>query len=367
MTPPDTSSAGGSTSDDLENLPLVPLMDLANARFDGDDEGGGGSTSPSSEAAMAVRGQATEVESWLLALASQPVVPDPPELVQHSSQTVFRMFRSWPRMLAKGIQLPPIVHFLQFREGAPRPLANCITLCKMWAGQAEDSAQIVEDAVRTEVESILAKYHTYDAPTLLAATQSIVILMLVLLFPSRWQSSISVVPLPLFAQLQQMAYHVLSTGTALQEEEQNVHGRQRPLLPPPSWCVWAHVEAKRRAIQALYFLYWAYSVYHGSRHFNCLELGRMLAPGPRFLWQATDEATWRGLYIKWLAQWNEEGGTPGLLQAEFFLVQRGPVMDRRAEMWLDDADELGILMLSIVNASQRDLSQIPGPVDDRIG
>ena len=72
--------------------------------------------------------------------------------------------------------------------------------------------------------------------------------------------------------------------------------------------MWAHVEAKRRAVQALYFLYWAYSVHHGSRHFNCLEIGRMLAPGPRFLWQAADEAAWRALYVKWLAQWEEEEG-----------------------------------------------------------
>jgi hypothetical protein len=68
-------------------------------------------------------------------------------------------------MLAKGIQLPPIIHSFQFRDGArdvggvgtPKPLARCITLCKMWVGQAEDSGQIVKDAVRGEVESLLSE------------------------------------------------------------------------------------------------------------------------------------------------------------------------------------------------------------------
>ncbi|KAI5918106.1 hypothetical protein F4810DRAFT_604810 [Camillea tinctor] len=350
-TPPDTAS---SSTISLPDLPLVSLLDLSNARFDALQ----GPSSPP---------PATHVpETWLLELAAQPAVPDPPELVNHSAQTVLRVFRSWPRMLARGIQLPPIIHFLQFREGAPRPLANCITLCKMWAGQAPDSSQIVEDAVRQEVESVLAKYPTFDAPTLLAATQSIVILTLLLLFPSPRQTALSVVPRGLFARLQHMAYHVLSTGTALQDEQiHSAHSHTRH-LNCPSWPVWAHLEAKRRAVQALYFLHWAYSVHHRAPHSNCLELGRLLAPGPRFLWQAADERAWRALYVKWLAQWADVGA-PGLLQAEFFLVGKGYVMDRRVEMWLDDADELGVMMLSIVNASQRDLSQIPGSTVNSIG
>jgi hypothetical protein len=82
-------------------------------------------------------------------------------------QTLFRVFRSWPRMLAKGIQLPPIIHLSQFyydirKENGgdvdmPKHIARCITLCKMWVGQAEDSGQIVQDAVRGEIEGILAK------------------------------------------------------------------------------------------------------------------------------------------------------------------------------------------------------------------
>ncbi|KAI0483591.1 hypothetical protein F4859DRAFT_404562 [Xylaria cf. heliscus] len=298
-----------------------------------------------------------EIEPWILALAAKPLIHDPPALVEHSVQTLFRAFRSWPRMLAKGIQLPPIIHFFQFccdgkrdldstgDTGMPKHISRCVTLCKMWVGQAEDSGQIVQGAVRGETENILAKYRTYDAPTLLAAMQSLMILLILLLFPSNRQCTMSLVPGHIFAAVQDMANHVLSTGMLLHEEASHV-------CPP--WRIWAHIEAKRRTLASIYFLHWAYSVYNGARHFNCLQLGRTLAPGPKWLWQAKDEKTWMNLYGRWLAQWDGRE----LIQAEFFLVDKGLVMDSRVEMWLEDADELGLLMMTIMNASQRDLTKI---------
>ncbi|RYC62697.1 hypothetical protein CHU98_g3496 [Xylaria longipes] len=298
-----------------------------------------------------------EIDPWILALAAKPIVPDPPALLEHSVQTLFRNFRSWPRMLAKGIQLPPMIHFFQFccdgkrdiggggDAGMPKHISRCVTLCKMWVGQAEDSAQIVQCAVRGEVESILAKYRTYDAPTLLAALQSLLILLILLFFPSNRQGTMSVVPGHVFAAVQEMVNHVLSTGMLLHEEASHV-------CPP--WRIWAHIEAKRRTLVSIYFLHWAYSVYHGARHFNCLQLGRMLAPGPKWLWLARDEKTWVNLYGRWLAQWDGKE----LIHAEFFLVEKGLAMDSRIEMWLEDTDELGILILSIMNAAQRDLTKI---------
>ncbi|KAI0187584.1 hypothetical protein EV127DRAFT_436230 [Xylaria flabelliformis] len=298
-----------------------------------------------------------EIEPWMLALAAKPIRQDPPVLVEHSVQTLLRAFRSWPRMLAKGIQLPPVIHFFQFccdgkrdfggplDAGIPKHISRCVTLCKMWVWQAEDSGQIVQAAVRGEAENILAKYRTYDAPTLLAAMQSLMILLILLLFPSNRQGTMSVIPGHIFTAVKQMADYVLSTGMLLHEEASHV-------CPP--WRIWAHIEAKRRTVVSIYFFHWAYSVYHGQRHFNCLQLGRMLAPGPKWLWQARDEKTWTNLYGRWLAQWDGKE----LIQAEFFLVENGPVMDSRVEMWLEDADELGILIMSIMNASQRDLSKI---------
>ncbi|KAI0424086.1 hypothetical protein F5Y09DRAFT_325406 [Xylaria sp. FL1042] len=304
-----------------------------------------------------------EIEPWILALAGKAIFPDSPRLVEHSAQTLFRGFRSWPRMLAKGVQLPPIIHPLQFCVGEgdiggemkmPKLIGRCVTLCKMWVGQAEGSGQVVENAVRGETECILAKYRTYDAPTLLAATQSLMVLMIILMFPSNCQSTLSVVPGHIFTAVQDLANYVLSTGMMLHEEATHVR---------PSWRIWAHIEAKRRTLMSIYFMHWAYSAYHGTRHFNCLQLGRMLATGPKWLWQATDEKTWMRLYARWLAQWDGKE----LVQAEFFLVERGPVMDSRVERWLEDADELGILIMTIMNASQRDLSKIPNAEANIVG
>ncbi|KAJ3578744.1 hypothetical protein NPX13_g1821 [Xylaria arbuscula] len=164
-----------------------------------------------------------EIEPWVLALAAKNITPDPQGLVEHSE-------------VDGGVKMPKLI-------------GRCVTLCKMWVGQAEDSSPVVESAVRGEIESILSK------------------------------------------------------------------------------------------------------------------LGRVLAPGAKWLWQSTDEAMWTKLYSRWLAQWDGKE----MIQAEFFLVENGPVIEPRVERWLEDADELGILMMTMLNASQRDLSKIPGAAANIIG
>lgn len=155
-----------------------------------------------------------------------------------------------------------------------------------------------------------------------------------LLFPSPAQTSFSIIPRCLFNDIQTMAFYVASTGLVLQDEAD--HAR-------PDWLVWAHVEAKRRARLVLYLLHWAYSVYHSLAHFDCRELSRMPAPAAKFLWQAADEASWDGMYRRWLAQW--DGCEP--MQADLLTVGPAIAMGRRMEMWLEDADELGVLVIAL--------------------
>ncbi|KAI1827027.1 hypothetical protein F4861DRAFT_536502 [Xylaria intraflava] len=290
----------------------------------------------------------TSAELSVLPVLPKPARPDSSWFVNNSTQTLFRTLRSWPRMLAKGIQLPPIIHFFQVYEdgdddcgdvGAPKYIGRCITLCKMWVGQSEDSGQIVQSAVRGEVEFILSKYRTYDSPTLLAAMQSLLMLLTILVFPTSRQTTLSIVPGHIFAGVRDMAFYVLSTGLTLHEEAASIR---------PTWRLWAHMEAKRRTLVLIYFLHWAYSVHHGTRHLNCLQLARVPAPAPKWLWQATDEKTWMGLYTRWLVMWDGSG----LKYYELFLVEDGPVMDSRAEMWFEDADELGLLMMAMLNTTR---------------
>ncbi|KAH8666355.1 hypothetical protein BX600DRAFT_270749 [Xylariales sp. PMI_506] len=332
-----------SSSED--GLDLALLTHQPHHQLGATHIGGGGSLTPFSGLHPAPLSPSPD--DWMLAIMPRPVVPDTRQLVQHSMRTIFRVLRSWPRMLAKGFQLPPIMHFSQFKSGTLRPLANCIALCKMWSGQCEGTGPIVVDAVRKEMDNILCKYQTYDKPTLLGAFQSMILYLLLLIFPTPTQVSQSLIPPPLLTQVQAMGYYVAATGLLLPEEARRIR---------PGWAAWAHVEAKRRAMCSLYLVHWAYSVYHHEAqiHFDCRELGRTPGPGAKFLWAAADEAVWSGLYNRWLAQWDGKD----FLFAEFTCVDSEIVMNRRAEIWLEDADELGFLLLSLVNATERSVSQI---------
>ncbi|KAI0394889.1 hypothetical protein F5Y17DRAFT_425919 [Xylariaceae sp. FL0594] len=371
----DAASSGG-TEDDRNNgpgssleLPLVSRSNIETMRLLYGDSDSCPYPYPAYTTATATTTSNIEVESWMSDIATKRVEVNMPELVQHSSQTLLRTFRSWPRMLAKGIQLPPTIHFLQFCDdlkggvvGTPKLLARCITLCKLWVGQAEGSGQIVGDAVRAEVDCILSRYSDFDALTLLTALQSINILLVLLMFPSKRQRSITTLPDTLLSSIETLCSRVLSTGMVLHEEATHSF--------PVCWQIWAHIEAKRRALLSVYFLMWAYGVATArdggggeeekkkTRFCDCAALARMPMPppGPKYLWQATDARTWRSLYSRWLAQWN---GGRSVVHAEFCLVEKGFVMDERMEMWLEDADELGILFMSVVNAIKQEPSRAP--------
>jgi hypothetical protein len=162
----------------------------------------------------------------------------------------------------------------------------------------------------------------------------VVIYYILLLFPTPRQTSQTIIPPSLFAQIRTMGYYVSSTGLVLQEESTHVR---------PPWQVWAHIEAKRRAMSAFYLVQWACSVYHKQAVFSCRELSRMPGPGAKFLWLASDEGAWNSLYTRWLAQWDGQD----FLYAEYSCIDPEIVMNRRAEIWLEDADEFGFLVMAL--------------------
>ncbi len=174
-------------------------------------------------------------------------------------------------------------------------------------------------------------YHETDA---LAALQAVLVYSIMLVFPSRNQNAIPLLDPSIFAKIRQMVYQTASSGMVLQEETE--HGI-------PSWEAWIHITSKRRVVFTLYMLHWSYSVYHRLQSFNCEELGYMPAPAPKFLWNATSREQWEGLYKRWLTQWDGRE----YMQYEFDHVRPGVILDRRTDMWLEDADELGILFSSI--------------------
>lgn len=95
-------------------------------------------------------------DPWLLA-SLNPQDTTPP-LAKHSMQTLLRVLRTWPSMLAKGFQAPPIFHH-SIRDdecNVAQPLANCCTLTRMWYLQQEGSSSIVQETITRELKIILA-------------------------------------------------------------------------------------------------------------------------------------------------------------------------------------------------------------------
>ncbi|KAF2001378.1 hypothetical protein P154DRAFT_168870 [Amniculicola lignicola CBS 123094] len=279
-------------------------------------------------------------DDWML-WSPNPSQTTPP-LVRHSMETLLRVMKTWPKMLAKEFQTPPMLHFSHTDlDTRLQPIANCITIAKMWTGQSGGTSDVVRQTVIQEMRVLFEQYRSMDERNLLAALQSLVMYTIIIMFPAGDQISVSIVDPHLFNCLQKLVSFVARTGLMLTEERDNER---------PSWESWIHITAKRRAVFSLYLLHWSYSVYHCLPSFECRQLGFLPAPAPKFLWQAPTRAKWEQLYSRWLAQWKD---SPYMMR-EFSAIQAGTALERRTEIWLEDADELGVLFFSIVNATERE-------------
>jgi hypothetical protein len=157
---------------------------------------------------------------------------------------------------------------------------------------------------------------------------------IMLLFPSPTQTSIPLLPPSTLTSIQAVVYRALSTGLVLQEETDHVL---------PNYLSWIHITSKRRAVFTLYVLHWSYTVYHRLPSPNCDEIGYIPAPTAKFLWNAASEEKWERLYYRWLVRW----GKSQYMLHEAGVVRPGVMMESRAQMWLEDTDELGLLFMAI--------------------
>ncbi|KAK2809451.1 hypothetical protein FQN50_003719, partial [Emmonsiellopsis sp. PD_5] len=274
-------------------------------------------------------------ESLSLVPTSHPPVNKTPKLVQHSMELILRVSGTWPRKMAKGTQLPPFVHSTQMLDdNIPTPLANCFALVKMWDGQCRGGSNIVQQTVKKETQNLLSTYQTFDEPNLVAALQALNIYTILLLFPFKDQLSVSILDEKLFRQLRGVIDYAISTGLVLEDESNNVR---------PSWERWVLITSKRSVALSLFIIQWAYCVYHSLPSYACVGLREMPAPPAKYLWQATRRDQWEMLYNRWLAQWDGSD----FYNAEFFTIQPGVRMSPRAELWLEDADEYGMIFVSL--------------------
>jgi hypothetical protein len=169
---------------------------------------------------------------------------------------------------------------------------------------------------------------------LLAATQSLLILMIILFFGDTQEPAVShPVDAQLLVEVWDVKNHLADTGLFLKEEVNHT-------LPP--WKKWAIVSAKRRTILALHHLEWSWSLLYGYPVLTCFELGPLPAPEAGYLWREPDEKQWERHYSEWLSQW--KAGTYKI--GELFHIRPNRTLEARSEMWLAEVDEFGMMLMA---------------------
>ena len=90
----------------------------------------------------------------------------PPSIIQFIS----RVFETYPRMMLHPGNPPPIIHPSQLAvPDLPTPLANCLSLVRMWEGQVRGSEVIVRETVEKEMkrlyeEEVIPSLQEYKCP-----------------------------------------------------------------------------------------------------------------------------------------------------------------------------------------------------------
>lgn len=81
-----------------------------------------------------------------------------------------RVFRTFPRMMARRERLPPMIHPMQATQEMKLPLKNCFSITRMWEGGAEEASSLVQGTIEREMERLFAEVSiTHRAPSYDAA------------------------------------------------------------------------------------------------------------------------------------------------------------------------------------------------------
>ena len=188
--------------------------------------------------------------------------------------------------------------------------------------------------IRIFIAKIIAKYHSYDHPTVVAAFQSLLIYAIILLFPDPRQPPSGMFDLPTLAALREFGLYITQSSLILAEEK--AHTR-------PSWNDWVLVSCKRRSVMDLNLLVWINAMHNGFKNFPCAESDLVPAPAGKLIWNMDSEEKWEVAYDRWLGRWAGLGiVTHGDLERP-----HGLNPDPRPELWLEEADEFGIMLISL--------------------
>ncbi|KAF2449388.1 hypothetical protein P171DRAFT_480476 [Karstenula rhodostoma CBS 690.94] len=297
---------------------------------------------------------------WIPAPGQQPK-----ELSRGTAIFIHSVLKAYPHALCQG-DLPPIVHGLQRVDGKlPLPLANCVSIARMWEGlgEGEGGSEMVRETTVREIARVREGKENYTSWELLAAFQAYIMYATLLVEPQRE----IVVPqdimraYPSFLNLQDFAHTICLSGLVHPSELPSSTGSVPPSPPiHPSTCSnahtpgsrppyhqWALAEAKRRALAAMYLLDDAVNVFSRVSCIRGDELAQMPLPCAEKLWRAEEEARWARLYDVFVAEW--EGG--GLRLEELWVgAGAGQGDGRRVGRWVRDVDGLGMAVLAVATS-----------------
>lgn len=94
----------------------------------------------------------------LLGNSSDAANPEFSEATRHTAYSVSRILKSWPRLMAThsaAVHLPPMMHNVQFHNGAPPALARCYTLTNMVMNHADGSGDFVRETCLRETRRLI--------------------------------------------------------------------------------------------------------------------------------------------------------------------------------------------------------------------
>jgi hypothetical protein len=162
---------------------------------------------------------------------------------------------------------------------------------------------------------------------------------IILLFPVPHQPPNKMLDLSILAILQEVGFQVSQSTLDLPEEVSHTR---------PQWEDWILAGCKRRTLMVLYSFEWINTTLNDLAIKPCMHIKHMLAPTGKVLWGASTREKWQSCYDRWLGRWAGMGNYTIEDLKKTLTIQD---LDIRSEMWLAEADEFGLLFMSMVRNS----------------
>ena len=265
---------------------------------------------------------------------------------------ISRVLKTYPGMLLQERHLPPFIHPAQLSgPEMPTPLANCLSLIRMWDGQVRGSENLMGGVILNEMKRIyevvsrdrsrrrlsshsFIQRATYDQMNQLAAFQAYLMYAIMLFFADSQLGQL--IDRQVMINLQDFACEVANSGLVCPEELS--HSR-------PEWESWIVASIKRRALYTMYMFDNVFCSRNGLPSFLGEELEGLLAPASKTLWEASERAAWNIGYNRYLHDWPSGGLRIDDLWPPPETGSEG--RRKRVEKWLTDVDEFGMMLFAV--------------------